>query len=93
MNLPIKAINSRSKIKKSWNLEFLPFKIMKPGFYYTKNDAEKSIKILKILSEYIVTIFGPKMAIVILVTFSCGINSQVAEKNWIFDLCHDFLDY
>ena len=29
-------------------------------------------------------------AITILVTFSCWINYQVADKIWIFRLCHDF---
>ena len=67
--MQIKAINNMSKIKKSWILEFWPFKIMKSGFYYTKNEAEKSIKILKIWFKYIFTINSPKIAMSITVFF------------------------
>ena len=56
------------------------------GILLDQNEAEKMIKILNILFEYIVTILGPKMAIIISVTFSSGINCPVAEKKLDFAL-------
>ena len=63
---------------------------MKSTFYYTKMKQKKTIKILKILFKYIFPIKCQQMAIIILVTFSCGINCQFAETIWVFHLCHDF---
>ena len=59
------------------------------GFYYTKMKREKSSQLLNALFKYIFTIFGPKMAIIISVTYSCGINCPVAKK-MDFHFYHDF---
>ena len=86
INWPIKAINNRSKMKKSWHLEFWASKIMKSGFLLSQNEAEKSIEILKALSKYVFPIKLPnkcqQTAIIISVTFPAELIVQ-SPKNWI----------
>ena len=57
---------------------------MKSGFYYTKNEAEKSIKLLKVLSKYIFTINGPKMAIIIAILFPMIFLRCRYRNNFVF---------
>ena len=52
-----------SKTKKSMNLEFWAFKIMKSGFYCTNLKQIDSRKLLDLLFKHMFTINGFKMAI------------------------------
>ena len=77
------TINNRSKkSRKSWHLEFRASKIMKAGFYYTDLQQNRSIKQLKVIFEYIFTIHGPKMAILILVFFPMNFLGRSTIANF-----------
>ena len=67
--LVLGALDMSKKTKKSWNVEFWAFKIMKSGFHYTKMEQKELIKLLKLVFKHIFTIKWQKVAIISLAMF------------------------
>ena len=58
-----------SKIKKSWNLEFLMIKIMRSKFYCTNLEQINSRKLLNLLFKHISPINDQQIAIIVSILF------------------------
>ena len=75
-----------SKIKKTWQIKNLMFKIMKSRFYYTNPKRENPIKPLSPLFKYNFTVKLPKMAIITLVIFAYPPPSPTINVQFSGDL-------